>query len=113
MKRTKSEILLTVQLADDPEIPAPEIEYLFHERRKWRFDFAWPAQKMAVEIEGGTWIQGRHTRGAGFQDDCEKYAEALLLGWRVLRVPTDWVTSGIALHYTARMLGSHIEKRGG
>ena len=60
-------------------------EYQFAPPRKWRFDFAWEADKVAVELEGGAWSGGRHTRGAGFEDDCEKYNEATRLGWRVLR----------------------------
>jgi len=62
-----------------------EDEHRFHPTRRWRFDFAWPSKKIAVEIEGGTWTGGRHTRGAGFQKDCEKYNAAAVLGWTVLR----------------------------
>jgi len=59
----------------------------FHDTRKWRFDFAFPTQKVAVEIEGGVWAPGRmgHSTGTGIQRDCEKYNEAVVLGWRVLR----------------------------
>jgi len=78
-------------------------ECRFHAIRRWRFDFSWPARKLAVEIEGGTWVQGRHTRGQGFESDCEKYAEALLLGWRVLRVSSAMVRSGKALEYIKLM----------
>ena len=53
--------------------------------RKWRFDFALVKQKIAIEIEGGVWTNGRHTRGAGFIADMEKYNTAALLGWRILR----------------------------
>jgi len=60
-------------------------EYRFHPSRKWRFDFAWPKYKIAVEVEGGNYSQGRHTRGKGFTNDCEKYNSALQLGWKVLR----------------------------
>jgi len=64
---------------------AAEPEYKFCSSRKWRFDFAIPSHKIAVEIEGGIWTGGRHTRGQGFIDDMEKYNEAAILGWRVLR----------------------------
>jgi very-short-patch-repair endonuclease len=60
-------------------------EYKFHPKRKWRFDFADPANKIAVEIDGGVFAGGRHTRGMGFKRDCEKINAATVLGWRVLR----------------------------
>lgn len=66
-------------------IPVPTLEHVFHPERKWRFDFAWPEQRIALEIDGGVWTQGRHTRGAGFLSDMEKLNEAQLLGWRVYR----------------------------
>ena len=58
-------------------------EHMFHPTRKWRFDFAFPSVKLAVEIEG--W--GRHQRRVGFSLDCEKYNTAESMGWRILRFP--------------------------
>ena len=66
-------------------IPYPDMEYRFHPTRKWRIDYAWPKQKLAVEIEGGVWTQGRHTRGSGFVKDIIKYNALTELGWRLLR----------------------------
>lgn len=60
-------------------------EYRFHPRRRWRFDYANPKFKVAIEQEGGIWIKGRHNRGKGFLNDMEKYNTATLMGWRVLR----------------------------
>lgn len=77
-------------------LPPPEREYRFDPDRRWRFDFAWPEHRVAFEIEGGTWTGGRHTRGAGFSADCEKYNAAALQGWRVFRVTTDMVRDGRA-----------------
>ena len=74
-------------------------EHRFHPTRRWRFDFAFVAQRLAVEVEGGVWTGGRHTRGYGYAADCEKYNEATRLGWRVLRfVPrTGWVDPAVQL----------------
>lgn len=69
-------------------LPAPVREYRFHPPRRFRFDFAWPALKIAVECEGGVWTDGRHVRGRGFLGDCEKYNLATRDGWRVFRVGT-------------------------
>ena len=48
-------------------------EYRFHKTRKWRFDYALPSFKIALEVEGGVWSQGRHTRPKGFLGDIDKY----------------------------------------
>ena len=86
--------------------PEPVREFRFHPKRRWKFDFCWPEAMVAVEVEGGIWSGGRHTSGKGFQNDCEKYAEALLLGWRVLRVTGDQVKSGKAGEWTVKLLGA-------
>jgi hypothetical protein len=65
--------------------PAPVPEYRFHAYRKWRFDYAFPSRGIAIEIEGGVFTNGRHTRGAGFTGDMEKYNAAVVLGWKILR----------------------------
>jgi len=75
----------------------PEKEYRFHPVRRWRFDYAFPEQMVAVEIEGGVWTQGRHTRGSGFVKDMEKYNAAAELGWLVFRYSPQMVESGEAV----------------
>ncbi len=76
-------------------LPEPVTELEFHPARGWRFDFAWPEYKVALECEGGVRSGGRHIQPEGFLKDMEKYNEAALLGWRVLRVtPRSLVTLG-------------------
>lgn len=80
------------------DMPPFECEYQFDATgRKWKFDFAWPALKIAVEVEGGVWANGRHNRGQGFINDTEKYNAAAAAGWRVLRYTSEAIESGAAL----------------
>lgn len=90
--RSKGEELFLAQL-DEYGFPEAEEEYRFHHHRRFRFDFAWPDVMVAVEIEGGTWSGGRHSSGAGYQRDCEKYNLATRDGWRVYRFTTGMVKS--------------------
>jgi very-short-patch-repair endonuclease len=85
-------------------LPGCEREFAFCPGRRWRFDFAWLSPRVAVEVEGGIWTNGRHTRGKGFEADCEKYAEALSRGWRVLRVTPSMVKDRSALTYLTGLL---------
>src|SRR6185437_9180411 len=66
-----------------------ERELRFYETRNWRFDYAFPDKKVAVEYEGGVWTGGRHFRGAGAIEDMAKYNEAAIAGWKVIRVVSD------------------------
>ena len=83
----------TADLTTDPlvvfcqahRLPVPVREYRFHPVRKWRFDYAWTEQKVALEQEGGVFRGGRHTSGVGFVKDMEKYNTATMLGWRIIR----------------------------
>jgi very-short-patch-repair endonuclease len=68
-------------------LPVPESEYRFHPIRKWRFDYAWPEKHIAVEIEGGLYVNGGHVRGFGYEKNLEKYNAAVLHGWSILRYP--------------------------
>lgn len=78
-------------------LPAPTREFRFHPTRLWRFDYAWPAALVALEVEGGVWTGGRHTSGAGFLRDMEKYNSAALLGWRVFRCTPRQLTAAPGL----------------
>lgn len=66
--------------------PEPGRQHHFHPVRKWAFDFAWPGSKVAVEIQGGIWSNGGHTRGAQYAKDREKMFSAGELGWLVYEV---------------------------
>ena len=99
-KQSDLEVEMALHLRSDINIPEPVTEYEFAKTlgRKWRFDFAWPDVRVALEIEGGTFIQGAHTRGKHFESDAEKYNTAVLLGWAVIRATKHMVKDGRAFN---------------
>ncbi len=82
-----------------------EQEFEFHPKRKWRADFHLVGKKILVEVEGGIWSGGRHTRGKGYIGDMEKYNAATMMGFQVLRFSTDQVKSGHAIQQIEKMVG--------
>lgn len=72
--------------------------------RNWRVDFAWPDRRLIVEVEGGVYTGGRHTRPSGFVKDIEKYNALTEAGWKVLRFSRREVKSGEALNVIERVL---------
>lgn len=91
----------------------PQVEFQFHKTRKWRADFAFPDQRVLVEFEGGVYSQGRHTRGRGFEKDCEKYNSAELMGYHVFRFTKSMVSSGEAIRTIERAVenGRQVKTR--
>lgn len=84
----------------------PELQ--FHAPRRWRIDVAaystTNARKLAIEIDGGVWVSGRHTRGVGVTKDNEKIAHLALDGWLFLRVTPQQVLTGQALTWALAIL---------
>lgn len=82
--RSDAEEALAQALEGNP-LPGWDLtrEYRFHPDRRWRFDFAFPSQRLAIEVDG----RGRHQSVVGVRNDCEKLNEATRMGWRVLRFP--------------------------
>lgn len=114
---------VTISLAFDRQcayagLPAPTPEYQFakalapdrlaaigqEKPRRWAIDWAFVDHRLALEVEGGLFVQGRHSRGAGAAKDMDKYNALALLGWRLLRVTPREVRSGAALTLVERAL---------
>ena len=88
--RLERRFLLYWQSLGGPELKR---EFRFHAERKWRADIAHVESRTLLEIEGGLYIQGRHNHPQGFAADAEKYLEAALAGWRVLRLTEPQITA--------------------
>ena len=98
-----------VELCRQHGLPAPEREYRFAApERQWRFDFAFIAQRIALEVEGGIYVNGRHTRAQGFVKDVEKYNNAALRGWRVFRTVPGHLNDIATLQLIADALGVQL-----
>lgn len=93
MSKLEADFLFLVRCL---ELPPPIREHRFHPTRKWRFDFCWPGERIAVEVDGGTWVAGRHNRGSGFEKDCDKLNAATILGWRHVRFTAKHLADGRA-----------------
>lgn len=78
--------------------------------KDWRFDFAWPHLKIAVEVEGGLHVNGRHNRGKGFEDDLVKYDKAMRLGWDIYRCGASLIKSGEAIKTIEGLIKLKAEK---
>lgn len=75
--------------------------------KDWRFDFILPGLMIAIEVEGGIHINGRHNRGVGFQGDLDKYDAAMRLGWTVYRCSGAMIKSGKALQTIEILIKQH------
>jgi len=76
---------LFIAMLNEVNLPIPYAEHKFCTKRKWRFDYYWEEWKLALEVEGGVWINGGHTRGSGFVKNMEKYNTAATMGIRLIR----------------------------
>ncbi len=78
-------------------LPEPVREFPFAAPRRYRADFAYPDARLLIEVEGGVYSGGRHTRGTGYTEDARKYNLAVLLGYRILRFTAEMVRDGTAV----------------
>lgn len=103
--RTKPDRYALMSAVFDQKWPGVEREYRFAPLRKWRFDFCWPDGKIALEVEGGIWVNGGHNRGSGFMKNIEKYNEAAIMGWRLIRVTPQMMENGEVMVLLEKVLG--------
>jgi len=114
MKRSKLEIELDRQLGEVDLLEGSLPEYRFHPTKGWRMDRAWPGAKLYVEVQGGIFIRGRHSRPRGQLDDMEKFSEASIMGWRPILVCSVEIRNGTALDRIRRaLLFDGLIKKGG
>lgn len=84
-------------------------EYRVVPDRGWRFDYAYPDLRIGIEVHGGIWIRGGHTRGSGFIKDREKFNRAAIAGWLVLEFPI--ITTDTLPHDCVEQIARAIELR--
>lgn len=89
-----------------------EPEHVFHSDRLWRFDLAFPEERVAIECDGGLYVPGGggHNRPRDYVEDLEKLNEATAIGWLVLRVTGRMIDDGRALAWIERALKLRRQK---
>lgn len=112
MGRSNLEASMRIFLRLVDGLPEWEEEYKFHSKRKWRFDFAWPQQKVAIEVDGGLSYgqkgRGRNSHGGivGATKDARKRNIAQIEGWIVLRVTATMLNDVSAINYVIDALNA-------
>ncbi len=81
----------------ETDLPMPEAEVRLWDDRKHRVDFVWIQYELVVEIEGGSYVHGRHHRPRGFEADCEKYNRIASEGLCLFRFTPAMIRSGLAM----------------
>ena len=112
MSAKKTEVQMVLERHLEELKFCPVREFQFNPARKWRADYYFEVHgprytfcRYLLEIEGGAFTQGRHTRGKGFIADMEKYNMAAILGYRVLRFTPQQILSGEAKEFLKKWLG--------
>lgn len=108
MRLTKEQAFVLLLRAR--KMPIPEMEFRFHETRRFRLDFAWVEYKVGLEVDGGIWTSGAHGRGTGILRDQLKTNLAAGMGWRILRCTPSQLMSDETLHHIERALEWRTER---
>ena len=107
-ERALKHILMRLR-SDGVDLGYWEAEYQFHPTRKWRLDFAWPELWLGIEIQGSTWARGKHSRGRGHANDCQKISEATAMGWSIMTVTTEQILKQEAHHWILAAIRTRME----
>lgn len=87
-----------------------EPEFMFHEERKWRFDYAFLKFKVGLEVQGGLFTYGGHVRGSGYLQDMEKYNHAAAMGWLIVQCMPKDLCMGETLKFVQDAIDSRSHK---
>lgn len=98
MKQGAAETLLLIEYGQELGFgPAvPEFKFAAELGRQFQADIGYPQIHLLIELEGGNWTRGRHVRGQGYENDCEKYSIASILGYMLIRVTYSMIQNGMA-----------------
>lgn len=105
-KRESLELAMLQQLKALGLMDGMERQHKFIPGRQYQADFCWPAARLILEVDGGTWVKGGHSSGAGIERDYERDALAVIFGWRVLRATSNQVLDGSAAFWVESILAN-------
>jgi hypothetical protein len=109
IKSSQRDAVEFLTICERAGLPRPELEFVFHPTRKWRFDLAFVRAKIAVEIQGGVFIRGRHNAPVSFIKEQEKMNSAAVIGWRIIyRTPSNFLSFETADLVRRAMRGARL-----
>ena len=94
----------------EAKLPIPEREFKAIDSRRFRWDFAWVSYGLLLEVQGGVFVRGGHSTGAGITKDCEKLNLATLGGWRVMQVTSPHIKDGSAIKWISEALSQNYNR---
>ena len=107
-KKEFAELSLKLHLRSSDLIKSLDLKWIHRHKfmvdRKFEFDFAFPTIKLAIEVQGGIWIVGGHTKGVGIKQDHDKNQNACALGWQMLYCCPDDIKKGIAISFIEKTI---------
>jgi len=126
--RTKQPLLFPKRKTKSATKPEPipfgaVAEFQFHPTRRWKIDWAYREQMVALEIEGGLFGRGKkcptcgrrkvagHSSVERIKTDLVKYRELSLMGWILIRVTPQEFRDGTAAELVKRAF--EFRKSGG
>lgn len=113
LTKRDAEDRLAEQIAQ-ANLPEPERQYRYIPGRQFAADFAWPARRVLLEVQGGIHQtrDGRkraHGSETGIKRDIDRLNLAMLAGWKLYRITPEQVehrlADGLAIPWIELMLG--------
>ena len=81
-----------------------EYNYRFLPGRRYELDYALPAIRVGIEVNGGQWVKSGHSSGRGLHRDADKQNRAIEAGGCIFWLTTDMLSPNANPEHVARIV---------